>query len=86
MMVLVSRQSPLYNQDLNFQFGFKSNLGRPIPDKKMIHLLNLNELHEEHISHFTMPVYHPGLLTFPLPYPTRHLGVTSRGINGILKI
>ena len=29
------------NQDLNFQFSFKSVLGIPIPDKKMIHLLDL---------------------------------------------
>ena len=39
VMVLGSRQSPLHNQDLNFQFNYKSKLGRPVPDKKMIHLL-----------------------------------------------
>ena len=32
--VLGSRQSPQYNQDLNFQFNYKSKLDRPIPDKK----------------------------------------------------
>ena len=43
VMVLVSSQSALYNEDLNFQFNFKNNLGRSVPDKRIIHLLNLKE-------------------------------------------
>ena len=57
MMVLICRQSSPYILDLNFQFSFKSKLGRPVPDNKMIHLLNLNELPEEHI----LPLYHAGI-------------------------
>ena len=57
VMVLGSRQSPLYNQGLNFQFHYKSKLGGPIPDKKMMHLLTLKELHSEHI----LALYHAGI-------------------------
>ena len=35
----MSRQSPLYNQDLNFQFVFKNKLGQLILDKRIIDLL-----------------------------------------------
>ena len=46
VVVLGSRQSPLYNRDLNYQFNFKSKFGKPINDKDdspgMIHLLNLS--------------------------------------------
>ena len=49
VMVLGSRQSSLYNQDLNFQFNFESKLGEPISEKKIIYLLILKELHLEHI-------------------------------------
>ena len=41
LMVLGSRQSPLYNQDLNFQINFKNKVGVLIPDKKLLRLPNL---------------------------------------------
>ena len=69
VMVLRSRQSPLYNQDLNFRLNFKSKLGRPVPDIKMIHFLNLKELHPEHILALYWPVYYQGLLNVPPPLP-----------------
>ena len=34
LVILGSRQSSLYNQDLNFQFNFKSKFGKPIPEKR----------------------------------------------------
>ena len=49
VVVLGLRQSPVYNQNLNCQLTFKSKLGKPIHVKKIIHLLNLKELHLEHI-------------------------------------
>ena len=58
-MVLVSRQSALHNQDFNFQFNKFNESARTISDKRIIHLLNLKELHLEHIS--TLPVCHQGL-------------------------
>ena len=33
VVILGSRQSSLYNQDLNFQFNFKSKFGKPTPEK-----------------------------------------------------
>ena len=62
---LGSRQSPVYNQDLDFQLNFKSKLGKPIHEKRMIHLLNLKELHLEHILALSHAVYHQGLLNLP---------------------
>ena len=86
-MVLGSGQSPLYNQDLNFQFSSKRKLGRPNPDKKTIHLPNLKELHPEHI----LVLYHFGIssgcvLDSPLPHSTGNLDVISGGINGVLEM
>ena len=34
VVVLGSRKSPLYHQDLNFQFNFKSKLGKPITENR----------------------------------------------------
>ena len=34
VVILGFRQSSLYNQDLNFQFNFKSKFGKPIPVKR----------------------------------------------------
>ena len=52
-VVVGLRQSLVYNQNLDFQLNFKSKLGKPIHLKKIIHLLNLKELHLEHISALT---------------------------------
>ena len=45
------------NQDLSFQFNFKRKLGRPVSDKKVIHLLDLKESRLEQIS----ALYHVGI-------------------------
>ena len=34
VVILGSRQFSIYNQDLNFQFNFKSKFGKPIPEKR----------------------------------------------------
>ena len=34
VVILASRKSSLYNQDLNFQFNVKSKFGKPIPEKR----------------------------------------------------
>ena len=72
MVILGYRQSSLCNQDLNFQFNVESKFGKPIPEK-MIHLLNLKELHPEHISalHFNV--------TCPLPLSNETLRYYIRG-------
>ena len=62
VMVLVSRQSPTYDQNLNFQFNFKNKSGRTVPDQRIIHLLNFKEVHRHHISAYRpiFLVYHQG--------------------------
>ena len=80
-------QSPLYNQDLNFHINFKSELGRPIPDEKIIHLPNLKELHPDHISApFYVGMSSGCIKLAPLPHLTRYLDVISGGVNGVLII
>ena len=70
-----------------FSLTLKANWDKPIHEKKMFHLLNLKELHLEHISALS----HAGIslrsikLTL-LPHPMRHLGITSVGINVVLKM
>ena len=58
-----------YNQDLNFQFNCKSRSGKRIlTNKRIIHLLNLKELYQEHIS----VLYRSGILSgskYSLPVP-----------------
>ena len=59
VVVLGLRQSPVYNQNLDCQLNFKSKLGKPIHVKKIIHLLNLKELHLEHI----LALFHASILS-----------------------
>ena len=56
VVILGSRQSLLYDQDLNFQFNFESKFGKPILEKDDSSP-NLKELHPEHIS----ALHHAGL-------------------------
>ena len=48
-----------YNQDMNFQSNVRNKSGRTIPDKMIIHILTLKELHI--IQAHTMPVHHQDL-------------------------
>ena len=87
MLALGSRQPSLHNQDLDFQFNFKGKLNKSIPDKNMIYLLNLKELHPEHISALYNSSISSGILSLPSSsHPIKHVYIASRSINVVLKM